>query len=227
MIKNWKATAWLSSPLAGESPALDTILEWEMSYRLGAKHHKKLTRDIPLKEVPRIPIPLAQRTISGHDVYACSDPVIPQPFAPEWVERIARRIDTDFIALLLAPEERKNISVTSGPYKSRYTPIRVRLVDRVCWFFRGDKHEIRRILKSVFAIGKYRGIGYGIIDRWEYEDMGENDYSIFAPGETGRVLMKTIPAGDLKNVSGYKVSFGGGMPPYWHPENYMEIAVPC
>jgi hypothetical protein len=226
MIKNWKATAWLSSPLAGEPPSLDTIIEWELSMRLGMKSHVKLTRDTPLSKIPPVPIPLAKRTISGHDVYACSDPIIPPPSA-EWVERVAKRIDTDMIAQLLAPEERKNIAVTSGPYKARYTPIRVRLVDRVCWFFRGDKYEIRRILKSVFAIGKYRGIGYGIIDKWEFEDMGENDYSIFAPGESGRILMKTIPSKNLENVSGYKVSFGGGKPPYWHPENYMEIAIPC
>jgi hypothetical protein len=62
---------------------------------------------------------------------------------------------------------------------------------------------------------------------WEYEEMGENDYSIFAPGESGKILMKTIPNDKLENVSGYKVSFGGGKSPYWHPENYMEIAVPC
>jgi hypothetical protein len=159
-------------------------------------------------------------------VYACSDPVIPPPDA-EWVDRIAKRIDTNSIAQLLAPEERKTIGVTSGPYKSRYTPIRIRLINRVCWFFRGDKHDVRRILKSVFAIGKYRSIGYGIIDRWEFEDMGENDYSIFVPGDSGKILMKTIPYGNLENVTGYKVSFGGGKPPYWHPENYMEIAVPC
>jgi hypothetical protein len=228
MIKNWKATAWLSSPLAGEPPYLDAILEWEMSFRLGYKRHAKLTRDTPLSEITRVPMPLAKRTIAGHDVYCCSDPILPHPLGPEWVDRLAKQIDADFIAQLLAPKEQKNISVTSGPYKARYAPVRVRLVDRVCWFFRGNEREIRRILKSVFTIGKYRGIGYGIIDRWDYEDMGENDYSIFAPSKNGKILMKTIPYNsNLENVSGYKVSFGGGKPPYWHPENYMEIAVPC
>jgi hypothetical protein len=96
------------------------------------------------------------------------------------------------------------------------------------WFFRGDKHEVRRILKSVYYIGKYGRIGYGVVSGWEYEDMGENDFSIFAPTEEGRVLMKTIPNGpEIRDVVGYRVSFGGGVPPYWHPDNYMEIAVPC
>jgi hypothetical protein len=227
MIKNWKATAWLSSPLAGDPPAFDAILEWELSRRLGMKHHLKLTRDIPLSEILRVPIPLAQRTISGKDVYCCSDPIIPEPLAPEWVERVSKRIDTDFIALLLAPEERRNLLVASGPYKMRYAPIRVRLVERVCWFFRGDKKEVHKLLKSVYALSSHRGIGYGLIDRWEFEEK-ESDNSIFAERHGKPVLMKTIPMGNgLNNATGYRKSFGGAMPPYWHPENYMEIAVPC
>jgi hypothetical protein len=190
------------------------------------KQGVKLTRDTPLADIPLVPIPLAKRTISGHDVYSCSDPIIPPPSA-EWVDRIAKRIETELIVQLLDPSERKNIEVTCGPYKARYAPLRVRLVDRVIWFFRADRAEIKKILKSVVAIGKYRSIGYGIVAQWEFEDMGENDYSIFAPWENKKVLMKTIPNGNLVDVSGYKVSFGGGKPPYWHPENYMEIAIPC
>ena len=226
MIGNWKVTAWLSSPLAGEPPYLDAILEGEMSFRLGVKHGQKLTRDTPLSEISRVPVPLAKRTIAGHDVYACSDPIIPDPIS-EWVDRSSKRIDSDYIALLLAPKERKSLGVSSGPYKMRYAPIRVRLIDRICWFFRGDKYEIRRILKSVLTIGQYRKIGYGIVRLWEYEET-EKDFSIFAESEDGNILMKTIPSGgELVGVSGYRRSFGGAFPPYWHPETYMEIAVPC
>jgi hypothetical protein len=228
MIKNWRATAWLSSPLAGEPPALDAVLEWELSRRLGMRHHLKVTRGTPLSELPRVPIPLAMRTMSGHDVYCCSDPILPPLLAPEWVERTSKRIDADLIALLLTPEERKSILTASGPYKMLYKPVRIRLVDRICWFFRGDRKEVNKLLKSVFSLGSHRGIGYGGIERWEYEDMGENDYSIFAPRHGKPVLMKTIPFGhSLQNVTGYKKSFGGAFPPYWHPENHREIAVPC
>jgi len=227
VIKNWKVTAWLSSPLAGEPPALDAILEWELSKRLGMKHHNKLTRNVPLSDIQRVPIPLAKRTISGHDVYACSNPIIPEPTA-EWVDHMARRIDTDLIALLLAPNQRKSLLVASGPYKMLYRPLRIRLVDRVVWFARGDKTEIRKLLKSVNALGSHRGIGYGLVERWELEETGEDDYSIFADCQGKPVLMKTIPFGhSLQNVGGYKHSFGGAFPPYWHPETYMEIAIPC
>jgi len=226
MIGNWKATAWLSSPLAGEPPYFDAILEGEMAFRLGAKHQKKLTRDTSLSEITRVPIPLAKRTIADRDVYACSDPIIPTPSA-EWADRTAKRLDTDLIALLLSPSERKSIGTTSGPYKQRYAPVRVRLIDRVCWFFRGDKHEVRRILKTVYSIGQYRKIGYGIVRSWEYEEMGY-DCSIFANDGTDRVLMKTIPhSSETNDIRGYRLGYGGVCPPYWHPENYMEIAVPC
>jgi hypothetical protein len=67
-----------------------------------------------------------------------------------------------------------------------------------------------------------------MIDRWEFELMGEDDWSIFAEQHGKPVLMKTIPFGhSLQNVCGYRRSIGGAFPPYWHPENCMEVAVPC
>lgn len=226
MIKNWKATAWLSSPLAGEPPAFDAMLEWELANRLGLKHAKKLTRNVPLSQIERVPIPLSQRTLAGHDVYCCSNPILPEPFA-EWSDRTSKRIDTDLIALMLSPEERKSLLVASGPYKMRYVPTRVRLIDRVVWFFRGDRAEVNKLLKSIVAIGKHRNIGYGVMERWEFEEMPA-DYSITALCQGKPVLMKTVPMGQhLEGVTGFTHSFGGAFPPYWHPETAMEIAVPC
>jgi hypothetical protein len=226
MIKNWKVTAWLSSPLAGDPPALDSLLEWELARRLGMKHHLKLTRNVPLSQIEHVPIPLYQVTLGGHDVYRCSDPILPEPRA-EWADHNSKRIDTGMIALMLAPSERKSLLIASGPYKMRYVPVRCRLVDRVAWFFHGDRKEVNKLLKSVVALGRKRNIGYGLIERWEYEET-EDDCSITALCQGKPVLMKTIPSGPhLKNMTGYRRSFGGGFPPYWHPETYMEIAVPC
>lgn len=226
MIGNWKATAWLSSPLAGDPPALDALLEWELSHRLGVKHRQKLTRDVKLSDIKRVPIPLSMVTIADRELYRCSDPIIPKPFA-EWSDHSAKRFDTDLAAHVLAPDQQKNIIVTSGPYKMRFVPVRVRLVDRVVWFFRGDRYEVRRLLKSVYALGKHRATGYGLVERWDFEEV-EEDYSIVAECEGRKVLMKTIPSGPhLAAITGYKPSFGGAFPPYWHPETSMEIAVPC
>jgi len=224
---NWKVTAWLSSPLAGEPPMLDAILEWELSARLGYKHHNKLTRDIPLSELQKPPIPVSQRTINDVDVYCCSSPIIPVPDS-EFVERLSKRIDTSEVSLMLAPENRKSLLVASGPYKMRYVPERIRLVPCVCWFIRGDRKGINKLLKSIYAIGKRRNVGYGIVNKWEFEDMGDNDYSIFALRQGKKVLMRPVHCGyALDHVTGYKKTYGAPCTPYWHPDNYMEIATPC
>ncbi|MFZ2635556.1 MAG: hypothetical protein WAX33_04370 [Rectinemataceae bacterium] len=226
MIRDWKATAVLASPLAGDAPKLDALLQWELARRLGLKHHLKLTRNIPLSEIERVPVPIYMTNIAGHDVFRCSDPII-APTLAEWTERQAKRIDTDLIATMLAPEYRKSLLTASGPYKMLWRPTRVRLVGRITWFFHGDRKEVNKLLKSVVALGKRRGIGYGLVDHWEYEEAPE-DWSIYAMQHGKPVLMKTIPAGShLQNVTGYTRSFGGAFPPYWHPETFMEIAIPC
>lgn len=226
MIKNLKVTAWLRSPLAGEPPALDAILEWELARRLGYKHHAKLTRNVPLSEIKRPPIPILRYNASGHDVYMCSNPILSTTLA-EWTDYQNKRIDTDLIALLLDPAERKSLLVASGPYKMRHVPIRVRLIERVVWFVRGDQKEIHKLVKSVYYLGAHRNIGYGNIEKWEFEEI-ENDCSVYAMQHGKLVLMKTLPLGPhLSGVTGYRKGYGGAFPPYWHPETYMDIAIPC
>jgi hypothetical protein len=226
MIDNWKISAFLLSPLAGDPPFFDAILEYELALRLGMKHARKMTRDIPLSKIERPPIPLAKRTLGSIDIYCSSDPIM-SPTLSEWTDHSAKRFDSDIIALMLDAKYQKSLLTSSGPYKSRFAPIRIRLIERVTWFARGDKKEINKLTKKIIALGKHRNIGYGVIDRWEYERIDE-DYSIFAPLNGQKILMKTLPMSNmLDGVKGFMHSFGGGFPPYWHPETFMEIAKPC
>jgi len=227
MIKNWKITAWLNSPLCGEPPALDALLTWELSLRLGSKHHKKMTRNTRLKDIDVIPLPIAKRTIMGLDIFCCSDAVIPLPLH-EWEERQSKRFDTTHNALILAEKNRKALLIASGPYKQRYSPLRVRLIDQICWFSRCDKKETNKLLKSILSVGKGRNYGYGLVRSWEFEPV-EEDYSLFALHEGKHVLMKTISLSCAidKKATGYRRDFGAWQAPYWHPENYCEIAKPC
>jgi hypothetical protein len=227
MIKNWKVKCNLLSPLCGEPPMIDSLLEYELSLRLGTKHAKKTTRATKLSELEKVPIPLAKRTIFNYDIYCCSDPILGNVYA-DYTERQSKRFYTDLVATILHESQRKMLLTSSGPYKARFVPQRIRLVDSIYWFVRGDRKEINKLLKKIIAVGHLRNIGYGVVGCWEYEEM-ENDYSIFAENKGGFILMKTImiEAAKEKKCKGYKHGFSGAFPPYWHPENFKEVAIPC
>jgi hypothetical protein len=227
MLKNFLVSAWLATPLCGEPPAIDGILAWELSMRLGYKHANKMGRWTPASEIKEVPIPLAKRTIDGRDIYCCSNPIMSPLLAPEWVDRTSKRFESGKMALLIAPEHRKSVMVASGPYKSRYVPERIRLIERVCWFVRGDRTEMRKLLKAVYSIGRHRKIGYGMVWQWTFDEV-EDDYSIFAPHKGKQVLMKTLPMGAALQIAcGFRHGFGGYKIPYWFPAYQCEIAKPC
>jgi len=226
MIKNWKITAYLCSPLVGEPPMLDAIMEWELAKRMGMEHHRKLTRNVHLSSLKRPLIPVARKDVPGGQVYQCSSPIMPGD-VPEWVEHLNKRLDTNKAALRLSDKQRKSLLTASGPYKMRHVPMRIRLVDRIVWFVRGDRKEINKILKSIPALGKLRHYGYGLVSRWEYEEVEANN-ALFANNKGKLVLMRPLPlnAAVECGAGGYKQSFGSCDPPYWHPDRYMDIAVP-
>ncbi len=226
MLKNWRLTINMLTPLAVKPPALDALLMWELSNRIGLNHAEKVTRGIPLSQVKKCEhLPLCKKTIAGIDVFRCSDPIY--KIEHEYHERQAKRFECDKMALILKETERKSLLVASGPYKMRFVPIRCMLIPKVVYFFRGDKAEVNKLLKSVFAIGKHRNIGYGFIRDYCFDEMQE-DYSVFAPGEDGKkILMRSIPIVDDPDIIGAKRSYGSCKPPYWHPDNYMEVLEPC
>lgn len=227
-IKNWLVICELISPLCGEPPFIDSLLEYELSMRLGMKHARKLTKNIPLSQIERPPIPLARRTICGNDVYCSSNPIIGNVFA-EYTERQSKRFDTDLVSGMLDKKTRsKKLLTASGPYKSRYVPLRIRVIDNIRWFVRGDRKQINKLLKKIVALGHGRGYGYGQIAGWSFVEY-EKDNSIFAEHKGKNVLMKTlrIEATTAARSTGYRRSFGGAYPPYWHPETFCEVGIPC
>lgn len=225
-LKNWLVTCHLLSPLCGDAPMVDSLMEYELAMRLGYKNSRKLTRNTPLSEIQKPPIPVAKRTLCGFDIYCSSAPILGTVFA-EYSENMAKRFDTDTCALLLNKKSSgKKLLTSSGPYKARFVPKRVRVIDTIKWFARGDRKEMNKLLRKVIALGTGRAYGYGQVDRWEYEEQ-EADNSIFAMHQGKKVVMKTLPIQAAKGATGYKHSYGGAFPPYWHPETFMEVAIPC
>ena len=224
MLNNWKLTIHMIAPISEKPPMLEALLMWELSRRLGLCK-EDLTRDTLLCDVRELGIPICKKTISGIDVFQCSNPIYKAEY--EYHEHQAKRFECDKMALLLDPQERKTLLVASGPYKMRFAPVRTMLIPKVVYFFRGDKYEVNKLLKGVSFIGKLRNIGYGRISHFEFEQTEQN-LSIFADDDSGyQVLMRTIPLVDDKTIKGAFESYGACRPPYWHPDNYMEVLEPC
>lgn len=223
MMAPLKVVASLRSPLSGDAPALDALLEYQLGMLMGMAC--KITRDKPLKENEFVPIPLSKHKLpDGRFFWGASNPIMAKPDAV-FVEHHHKRFETHE-SILVHPDYRKSILTGGGPYKSRRVPSTIYRVDRIAWFCHGDRKEIRKLLKKITAIGKDRSMGYGQIEEWNVEE-SEEDYSIVAGVE--RVLMKTLPVeeAERRKATAWTKNFGGFRPPYWHPDNYMEIAVPC
>ena len=223
-----KVTAVLSSPLCGEAPQLDGILELAIApfHPAGVALHR-VDRNFPAPPAGAVPIPIPRRMVAGWPVARCSSPILGVP-STTTVEHVAKRIEPEN-APLLAPGKARKIVTSNTWTKSYRLPMHVRRVDRVVWFAVGKASRIRQLLaKGVPAVGKKRSVGYGAVAEWIVEPWDE-DWSWFAPSDHGRVLMRPLPIGDHlpEGLIGFRADFGACVPPYWHPERYGEIVTPC
>jgi hypothetical protein len=229
-----KVTAHLQAPIAGEPPMLDAIVEYEMA-RIGGKLHS-IDRSDLCPPAGEIHIPILRGCIGGVDqIPRCSSPIMVCENVRH--EHYAKRIAVEY-ANLLRDNQRLVVSVGNTWTKSYRLPLMTTTTPRVVWFIggndsnRGDKPSPRKtllsILQQVNSIGKKRSVGYGVVTRWEVEKI-DGDYSWFAPGAGGTVLMRPLPSCDAlpKDLVGHRQDFGACLPPYWHPDRYMEIVKPC
>ena len=117
------------------------------------------------------------------------------------------------------------ISDSEGRYRAYRTPCVVRTVkDGVIDFYcMGHKDEVLDLLSYIPALGKKPAIGYGRVESWTAEDIGE-DYSVTHP-EYG--LMRPVPIIEGRTTPAkYPIREYGIKPPYWKPENRRLCYVP-
>lgn len=218
-----KITAHLATPVVGEVPFLDAIIEFEMAQREGKAY--KIQRHTPPPPYGDVHIPVLRKRIGGYLVPCCSAPI----YSPmiESVEHFAKRIGTEH-ADLLAPEKRRIVAMGNSTFKSYRLPLQLRLCDRVVWFAEAHRRHILKLLKSVKSLGKKRSYGYGRVREWEAVNVDE-DWSWFAEIEHGPVLMRPLPLCDElpEGLIGWRRDFGAVQPPMWHPARYIERVVPC
>lgn len=219
--------AHLSGPIAGDAPQLDALLEMVLSI-----HHPKgvegykVDRQYPCLPPNQIPIPLMKHQIGDWLVACCSSPIYDR-LDSEGVEHVGKRIGVEH-AGLLEEHERKVVATTNSWTKSYRLPLRIRHVNRIAWIAQGDRSDLLHVLKRVSYLGKKRAHGYGQVREWTVERFDHPAWW-YADHEAGRVLMRPLPLGNWlpSNLIGYRRDFGACVPPYWHPDRYGEVVVPC
>lgn len=222
MFKPLRITAHLVNGLADEPPALDALLVYELGFKMGMKDI--VTRSTKPENIPWVPIPVESEKLCGYRIHKVSNPIF--KIQSIHTEHYTRRFNSEK-SYMIAKEERKSLLTASGPYKMKRVPIKHMLTDKIVWFCKGDKKEINKILKRITSVGRYRKMGYGIIAGWEIEHV-DDDHSWFSNMNGDKILMRTLPLGKhLDNAIGWRSSYGGCCPPYWHHSRYTDIAIPC
>ncbi len=230
-----KVTAYLVSPLAGDPPFLDSLLEMEMMIRMpsvwrssgGHRHETELRPDrrTAAPEPGKIPIPISFGRIGGLLVPRCSSPILGEVVSDS-TEHFTRRTEMHRVDMV-DPARHRKMPAATGFLKAYRLPLRVRAVDRVVWFAVGNGSDMRHLLKRVKAIGKKVAFGYGRVGSWSAEFI-DDDLSWFATTEAGaRVVMRPLPRGAVSGATGYRAMVGACQSPYWHPDRQIEVAVPC
>lgn len=218
-----KVTCFLSSPIAGDIPMLDSIIEWEMAHRLGKG--QSIQRDKPAPPYGEIVVPYLRQSIGGISIPCCSSPIIES--CQDGLEYFAKRIATEH-SHLLSENHKRMVPTGNGYLKSYRLPLRTRDCRKIVWFLRGNRRVIRKILQAIVSLGKKRSFGYAQVEKWVVEQI-DDDWSWFAKTSNGTVLMRPLPLCDElpTDLIGAKRDFGATQSPYWHPDRYLERVVPC
>lgn len=218
-----KVTCMLQSAIASDVPMLDAVIEGEMAHRLGKG--ATIQRDQPAPRYGEIPVPYLRATFGGMSIPCCSSPI--WATAMESVEHFGKRLATEHSSLL-SPDKRQMAPMTNGVFKSYRIPLRLRDCGRIVWFIRGERREVRKILRDIHSLGKKRSFGYGRVKEWQVENV-EQDLSWFAKTDRGTILMRPLPKCDdlPADLIGFREEFGAAQSPYWHPDRYIERVVPC
>lgn len=228
-MNNLKITAELVSPIVHtgykEFP-LDSLLANAV---LGQRWENFETKDKRLtrSNIPEdLSLPLDEFTIGKESIY-CSSFAIYNSESKEGKSFWAKHFPYEYSNLLNKREGDRKICATGGRFRSYMMPMMMIIANRIIWFVRGDKQEIRKLLFRITGIGKKCAYGYGYIAEWKIKEI-DKDYSILYDAGDKYILMRNIPDlpkldKPIENRKGYYAI----KPPYWHPYWKRECYMPC
>lgn len=226
-----RVTAHLVSGIAsgvGWGPALDGLL----AGRLWAerKQHRPwgAPRGLdPDHEPEDMSLPLARVHYDGGWYWAatCGWPV-ELDSTPE-VRYWAGRPDQRHLAEL-CDRPPKDISETTGRWRSRVMPTTVLMCPRMCWHAVGVPDAIAELLEPVRAIGKRRGTGEGEVLRWEVTEVDVDELAAAHLDSEGRLARPTPVAvlGQSPDVACGPLATYGIRPPTMHLSRRETVRLP-
>lgn len=226
-MQSLKITANLISPLAGDAPMLDALLE-KYAFSNNINNCAKLSKGMQLNKHDKLTyymlehVPLGEYTFkNGKRCYAVSSPIV--DCVSDGVEHMSTRMDFNVLKDVVSQNDINKLAPVTGPYHPSFEPFRVRNVRKICWYANGHKRVLREWLKDIKQVGGYRAAGFGMVSGWDVEESGE--YWLLAQN----VLMRPVPVDefDAETIYGAKMYYGAIVPPYWHPQRHMEILTPC
>ena len=123
--------------------------------------------------------------------------------------------------------EKGIICDSAGEYRAYRIPQVIRTIKdgKIDFYVVGNPEKIMDLLNRMQAVGKKPVCGYGIVKKWEVEEI-ENDYTLIHP-KYG--LMRPVEVGGLEDdgsFSSYPIMQYAIKPPYWKQKNMRLCYVP-
>jgi hypothetical protein len=219
-----KATFYLSSPVSfTERPVFDSLLYYAYMTKRVGKYAYLTPTGRELKELlAGVKLPLNMQD----GFYLCSYAFFGQSVegSDSWKKRWESRYDrhADF------GRGMRRVNTGSGEYRSYNVPFSALSVERI-WFYYDTEQpkQVRELIDDyLVGIGKKVNIGFGWIDRVEYEPAADSaafrGYCRPLPKDFARESIEAI----FPEYPKLRIVRGACRPPYWLPENQEEILIP-
>ena len=222
-----KVTAFLSAGIAvfdDWSPDLASLLEWLILDGRGMASPNPSAQDVEAsRPVVDQHMPLTKGIVGAEWYWQTSSPCY--TYRNESISKFRKRWAPGIDSPSPNWGKRKAKWDTSqGAEKAYDLPLFVRIPPTITWYCNGDRDEIESLLQGCTGLGKKRAHGYGQVNRWEVEEIG-NDWHLFGPnGE----LMRPIPIAALPTDRsvGFAIRDWGWRPPAWLSDNKTRCAMP-
>ena len=174
----------------------DDVLTWALAPRQGVKVGDLRRDDVPAP----VALPLLQKSVNGHRVW-CASAIVPVGETGEDLQYWRKRMRSGQLDMTSGSPNTQN-----GTYRDWNTPMPIVLCTQMVAYASGSRKRVKKALKDELRyLGKKRAYGLGGIVSIEYEDMGEEDYSLLRDGKA----MRWLPS-----LSGARMV--RAKPPYWN-----------